>query len=183
MIRATPEVFAIGQAWQAAASWGELLLRKKLCGMSRIAAGCQGALISTPKAARFSTIVTRANIYIPIVSPIAVCIAKCKPAKRIGSSFRTACPPVCGKCGLAKNLGVGSASLFDQRSSAQKRREDACALQKSRDGGTKHNGQNLRKLATASSSCGELRKLSSIAPITAEQQLLHPGLPARASFV
>ena len=46
----------------------------------------------------------------------------------------------------------------------KKRREDAHALQKSRDCGTKHNGQNLRKLATASSSCGELRKLLSIAP-------------------
>ena len=36
----------------------------------------EGTLIPTPNAARFSTIITRANRYIPIVSPIAACIAK-----------------------------------------------------------------------------------------------------------
>ena len=45
-------------------------------------AGCEGTLIPTPNAARFSTIVTRANRYIPIVSPIAACIAKMQTSQK-----------------------------------------------------------------------------------------------------
>jgi hypothetical protein len=79
--------------------------------------------------------------------------------QNVSMAFRTACPPVRGKCGLAKAFGVRSARRFriafrPRRLLPKKRREDAHALQKSRDCGTKHNGQNLRKL----------RKLSSIAP-------------------
>ena len=73
-------------------------------------------------------------------------------------------------------LGVRGvfASLFDQGACfPKKRREDVHALQKSRGCGTKHNGQSLHKLATSSSSCGELRKFSSIAPAK---------LPQRSSF-
>ncbi len=74
-------------------------------------------------------------------------------------AFRTACPPVCGKYGLAKAFGVRSArrlriAFRPKGLLLKKRREDAHALQKSRDCGTKHNRQNLRKL----------RKLLSIAP-------------------
>src|SRR4029079_2841020 len=68
-------------ACQAAASnplRGELLLQKKLRGRGASEAGCpmKGMLIPMPNAARFSTIITRANRYIPIVSPIAACIVK-----------------------------------------------------------------------------------------------------------
>jgi hypothetical protein len=66
---------------------------------------------------------------------------------------------VCGKCGLAKAFGVGSARrlriAFRPRGLLpKKRREDAHALQQSRDCETKQNRRNLR----------ELRKLLSIAP-------------------
>jgi hypothetical protein len=44
----------------------------------------------------------------------------------------------------------------------QKRREDACALQSPATARRNTTHKNLRKLARASSSCGELRKLSSI---------------------
>src|SRR5258708_15242242 len=67
-------------------------------------------------------------------------------------AFRTACWPVCGKCfGSARRLRIA----FRPRGLLpKKRREDAHALQQSRDCGTKHKRQNLRKL----------RKLLSIAP-------------------
>jgi len=77
---------------------------------------------------------------------------------------------------MLSELGVRSvfAPLFDQGAAPQKAtRRGEHALQQSRDCGTKHNRQNLRKLATASSSCGELRKLLSIAPAR---------LPQRSSF-
>ena len=47
-------------------------------------AGClmKGTLIPTPNAARFSTIITRANRYIPIVSPMAACIAKMQTSQK-----------------------------------------------------------------------------------------------------
>src|SRR6266478_996833 len=97
-------------------------------------------------------------------------------------AFRTACPPVCGKCGLAKAFGVRSARrlriAFGPRGPLpKKRREDAHALQKSRDCGTKHNAQNLRKLATASWSCGELRKtlIDNASQVTAAWRLLYRG--------
>src|SRR2546430_1661034 len=85
--------------------------------------------------------------------------------------FALPAPPVCGKCFLlAKSFGVGSGRrlriAFRPRRLLPKKatRRGEHALQKSRDCGTKHNRQNLRKLATASSSCGELRKLLSIGP-------------------
>ncbi len=64
-------------------------------------------------------------------------------------AFRTACPPVCGKCfGSARRLRIA----FRPRGLLPKRRrEDAHALKKSRHCGTKHNGQNLRKLRRFSS--------------------------------
>jgi hypothetical protein len=79
-----------------------------------------------------------------------------------------------GKCGLAKAFGVGSArrlriAFRSTAFSKQKRREDArtrragSAYSKSpATAGRNTTHKNLRKLATASSSCGELRKLSSI---------------------
>jgi hypothetical protein len=38
--------------------------------------------IPTPSAAKFSTIITSANRYIPIVSPIAACIAKMQASQK-----------------------------------------------------------------------------------------------------
>ena len=42
----------------------------------------KGTLIPTPNAARFSKIMTRANRYIPIVSPMAACITKMQTSQR-----------------------------------------------------------------------------------------------------
>ena len=42
----------------------------------------KGTLIPTANAARFSTIITRANRYSPIVSPIAACIAKMQTSQK-----------------------------------------------------------------------------------------------------
>src|SRR5438093_12142426 len=99
----------------------------------------------------------------------------------------TACPPVCGKCwtrerfrswecparsSFAQRCGRGEASSHRFSINGllpQKRREDA----RTRRAGSAHSkspatagrnttGENLRQLATASSSCGELRRFSSI---------------------
>ena len=99
----------------------------------------------------------------------------------------TACPPVCGKCwtrerfrswecparsSFAQRCGRGEASSHRFSINgllSQKRREDA----RTRRAGSAHSKspatagrnttrENLRKLATASSSCGELRRFSSI---------------------
>jgi hypothetical protein len=73
-------------AWQAAASrmhYGENCCFGRNYAECRVSpAGCQGTLIPTPNAARFSTIVTKVNRYIPIVSPIAVCIAKMQTSQK-----------------------------------------------------------------------------------------------------
>ena len=83
-----------------------------------------------------------------------------------------------GKCGLAKAFGVGSARRLRIafRSTAFSPKSDASTRTHSKSpatAGRNTTGENLRKLATASSSCGELRKLSSIAPAR---------LPQRSSF-
>jgi hypothetical protein len=63
--------------------YGESYCFGRKCAECRVPpAGCQGTLIPTPNAARFSIIITRANRYIPIVSPIAVCIAKMQTNQR-----------------------------------------------------------------------------------------------------
>src|SRR4051812_3475551 len=57
---------------------GASLLRNKLRQSDRPPAGylMKGTLVAEPNADRFRTIMTKANRYIPIASPIAACIAK-----------------------------------------------------------------------------------------------------------
>ena len=79
-----------------------------------------------------------------------------------------------GKCGLAKGFGVGSArrlriafrsTAFSPKSDARTpahRRAGSAHSKSPATAGRNTTGENLRKLATASSSCGELRRFPSI---------------------
>src|SRR5437867_3376375 len=75
------------------------------------------------------------------------------------AAFCTACPPVCGKCFRSAMRPRIAFARAPPQKKATRGRARTPKVPRLRD---KHNGQNLRKLATASSSCGELRKLSSI---------------------
>ena len=137
---------------------GELLLRKKLCGMSRIASGMPRN--SNTDAERGQIQYNRnkgKQIHFHRQSDCGVHCQNANQPKESGLHFaRSAASRKISELGVHRFSINGLLAKSDARTRAHSKSPATAGRN------TTH--KNLRKLATASSSCGELRKLSSIAP-------------------